>query len=86
LNETRRNFAAVNRFQINDSFAVSPDTFVFAGTIIEGEAKVGMTFEVPEAGHRRRAVVRAVEFADSAGGVALIGLCVHDENYPPGLR
>lgn len=79
-----RDFAAVNRFLIKDSFALHPD-FVFAGSLIEGQIKAGMVFEVPEAGHKWRVVVKAVEFLDKSDGEALIGLRVHNANYLHGL-
>ena len=75
----------MNRFAIEDSFAVEPDSFVFAGRVIEGRAQRGMVFEVPEAGHKWRVTVRAVEFIRKCGGDELTGLVVQDADYLPGL-
>ena len=75
----------MNRFAIEDSFAVEPDTFVFAGRVIEGRAKAGMFFDVPEAGHRWRVVIKSVEFIRKLGGDECIGLLVRDADYLPGL-
>ena len=52
----------MNQFKIEDSFALEPDKFVFAGTMVEGKVGRGMTFEVPEAGHKWKCTVRSVEF------------------------
>jgi translation elongation factor EF-Tu-like GTPase len=75
----------MNRFAIEDSFAIEPDRFVFAGRVIEGRAERGMVFEVPEAGHRWQVTVRAVEFIRKRGGDELTGLVVQDADYLPGL-
>jgi len=75
----------MNRFAIKDSFAVQPDRFVFAGTVLEGRVERGMLFEVLEAGHRWQLSVQSVEFIRKAGGSELIGLVVRDEHYLPGL-
>ena len=63
----------MNRFKIEDSFAVEPDMFVFAGAIIEGRVEKGMKFEVPEAGHKWEFVVRSVELIRKLGGMEMIG-------------
>lgn len=65
----------MNRFSIEESFAVEPDVFLFAGTVLEGRAGPGMKFEVPEAGHQLQFVVRSVERE-------LVGLTM--KNSPPG--
>ena len=52
----------MNKFRIDDSFRIDSVGFAFVGEIIEGSAAAGMTFEVPEAGHRWRVKVKAVEF------------------------
>jgi hypothetical protein len=75
----------MNRFALEDSFPLHPDTFVFAGRIVEGQAKAGMVFEVPEAGHRWRVIVKAVEFVRKRGGDELLGLLVQNTHYLPGL-
>ncbi len=75
----------MNRFVIEDSFAVEPDRFVFAGRVLEGRIERGMIFHVPEAGHRWRLSVQSVEFIRKAGGSELIGLVVKDDRYLPGL-
>ncbi len=75
----------MNRFAIENSFAIHPDRFVFAGRVLEGQAKPGMIFEVPEAGHKWRVAVRSVEFIRRSDGSQLIGLLVQDAGYLPGL-
>jgi hypothetical protein len=75
----------MNRFRIDDSFSVHSQGFAFIGEIIEGKVAAGMTFEVPEAGHRWRMQVKAVEFVLMAGGKEKIGLVVQDEGYLRGL-
>jgi hypothetical protein len=75
----------MNRFAIEDSFAVEPDTFVFAGRILEGRVGPGMVFEVPEAGHKWRVKVKSVEFVRKGAGNEQIGLLVQNANYLPGL-
>ena len=77
----------MNRFKIEDSFAVEPDMFVFAGEIVEGTARAGMKFRVPEAGHAWELLIRSVEFIRRAGGSEMIGLTVKnaDPAYLPGL-
>ena len=75
----------MNKFRIDDSFRIESRGFAFVGEIIEGSAAAGMTFDVPEAGHRWRVQVKAVEFVRMAGGKEKIGLVVHDDNYLPGL-
>jgi len=77
----------MNRFKIQDSFAVEPDMFVFAGQIVEGSAIAGMKFRVPEAGHAWELVIRSVEFIRKAGGGEMIGLTVRnaEPSYLPGL-
>jgi len=75
----------MNRFRIDDSFSIDSVGFAFVGEIIEGTATAGMTFEVPEAGHRWGMQVRAVEFVRMAGGKEKIGLVVHDDGYLRGL-
>lgn len=77
----------MNRFKIQDSFAIEPDLFVFAGEIIEGRAGQGMKFDVPEAGRKWRFVVHSIEFVRILGGSELIGLVVQNEkpSYLPGL-
>ena len=64
----------MNRFKIQDSFAVEPDMFVFAGQIVEGSAIAGMKFRVPEAGHAWELVIRSVEFIRKAGGGEMIAV------------
>ncbi len=44
-----------------------------------------MVFEVPEAGHRWRLKVKAVEFVRQAAGKDKIGLVVEDDRCLPGL-
>ncbi len=66
----------MNRFKIQDSFAVEPDTFVFAGEIVEGSARAGMRFRVPEAGHAWEVVIRSVEFIRKTGGEEVVGLTI----------
>jgi hypothetical protein len=75
----------MNRFHIDDSFRVDSVGFTFVGEIIEGSVAAGMTFEVPEAGHRWRVQVKAVEFVRMAGGKEKIGLVVEDDHYLRGL-
>lgn len=72
----------MNKFKIEDSFAIEPDRFVFAGTILQGEARRGMTFEVHEAGHRWKLTVKDISFIRKVGGTELIGLVV--DNAKPG--
>jgi hypothetical protein len=73
----------MTRFAIEDSFALDPDRFVFAGRVLEGRVEHGMIFDVPEAGHRWRLSVQSVEFLRKAGR-DLIGLVVRDDRYLPG--
>jgi hypothetical protein len=79
----------MNRFKIQDSYAnaVEPDRFVFEGELIEGSAKIGMKFRVPEAGHTWELLIRSIEFIPRAGGRQIIGLTVKnaDPGYFPGL-
>lgn len=75
----------MNRFRIDDSFGIDSVGFAFVGEIIEGNVAAGMTFEVPEAGHRWRVQVKAVEFVRMAGGKEKIGLVVEDDRYLRGL-
>ena len=75
----------MNRFAIEDSFAIEPDKFVFAGRVLEGRAEPRMVFEVPEAGHKWRVIIKAVEFVRKRGGDELLGLVVQDAHYLPGL-
>jgi hypothetical protein len=77
----------MNRFKIQDSFAVEPDMFVFAGEIVEGNVGKGMRFEVPEAGHQWQFVIRSVEFIRKAEGAEAIGLIVDNAkpSYFPGM-
>jgi len=75
----------MNRFHIKESFSIDPDFFVFAGSLIEGEAKAGMIFEVPVPGHKWRIVVKAIEFVDKRGGESFLGLRVQNANYLAGL-
>jgi hypothetical protein len=75
----------MNRFKIEDSFAVEPDMFVFAGAIVEGRAGQGMKFEVPEAGQKWEFVVGSVEFIRKVGGTETIGLVVRN-HHPSYLR
>jgi len=75
----------MNRFRIDDSFRIDSVGFAFVGEITEGSAAAGMTFEVPEAGHRWRMEVKAVEFVRMAGGKEKIGLVVEDGRYLRGL-
>ena len=69
----------MNQFRIEDSFAIQPDLFAFAGELVQGEARLGMSFEVPEAGHKWRFTIRSVEFIRKADGRELIGLMVDNE-------
>jgi hypothetical protein len=75
----------MNRFRIDDSFRIDSVGFAFVGEIVEGNAASGMTFEVPEAGHRWRLKVKSVEFVRLAGGEEKIGLIVEDDPYLAGL-
>ncbi len=70
------------RFRIDESFPVESFGFVFAGEIIEGTITPGMSFLIPEAGHRWRVVVRSIEHLRLKGGKEKIGLVV--ENPPTG--
>jgi hypothetical protein len=72
----------MTRFRIDDSFAIQSVGFVFAGTAIEGDVRSGMIFEIPEAGHRWKMIVKSVEIIRMAGGKEKIGLVV--ENPSPG--
>jgi hypothetical protein len=72
----------MNQFKIEDSFAIEPDLFVFAGSLVEGEAHRDMTIQVPEAGHKLTFTIRAVEFMHKAGGRELMALVVN--NTTPG--
>jgi hypothetical protein len=80
-------FAAMNQFKIEDSFVIEPNLFVFAGSILQGKASPGMTFEVPEAGHKWRVTIRFVEFIRTGNGSELLGLLVDNRKpgYLPGL-
>jgi hypothetical protein len=77
------------RFKIQDSYAdaVESNTFVFEGKVIEGGAKVGMTFRVPEAGHTWTFLIKSIRFIPRAGGGQLLGLEVKnvEPGYHPGL-
>jgi hypothetical protein len=77
----------MNRFRIQDSFAVEPDLFVFAGEIVEGNVRKGMRFEVSEAGHKWQFVIRSVEFIRKSGDVEMVGLTVENAMpaYLPGM-
>jgi hypothetical protein len=77
----------MNQFKIEDSFAIHPDLFVFAGTLVQGRAGRGMTFEVPEAGHKWALVVRDITFIRKKGGSEILGLVVDNPtpSYLPGL-
>jgi hypothetical protein len=66
----------MNRFKIQDSFAIEPDMFVFAGEMLQGRARAGMKFTVPEARHAWEFVVRSVECIRKAGGDEMVGLTV----------
>jgi hypothetical protein len=70
---------------MDDSFSIDSVGFAFIGEIIEGKVAAGMTFDVPEAGHRWRMQVKAVEFVRMAGGKEKIGLVVQDDRYLRGL-
>jgi hypothetical protein len=59
----------MNRFRIDDSFRIASVGFVFVGELVEGSAKAGMVFEVPEAGHRWHLVVKSVEFVRLKGAM-----------------
>ena len=76
----------MNQFKIEDSFAVEPDKFVFAGTMVEGKVGRGMTFEVPEAGDKWKCTVRSVEFVRKSDGTEILGLVVEKRKqaYLPG--
>lgn len=75
----------MNKFRIDDSFRITSVGFVFVGEVVQGSAKAGMRFEVPEAGHRWQLVVKAVEFILLKGVKEKIGLVVRDADYLPGL-
>jgi len=75
----------MNRFRIDDSFRITSVGFAFVGDVVEGSAKAGMLFDVPEAGHRWHLVVKSVEFVRLKGGKEKIGLVVQDADYPPRL-
>ena len=75
----------MNRFAIENSFGIQPDRFVFAGRVLEGQAKPGMIFEVPEAGHRWRVAIQSIEIIRKSDGTELTGLLVEDAGYLPGL-
>ena len=75
----------MNRFRIDDSFRITSVGFVFVGDVVQGSAKAGMLFEVPEAGHRWQLVVKSVQFVRLDGGKEKIGLVVQDADYLPGL-
>ncbi len=61
--------------------------FVFAGEVIEGSARAGMKFRVPEAGHAWELVIRSVELVRKTGGYCVLGLTVTNAkpSYLPGL-
>jgi hypothetical protein len=69
----------MNLFKIQDSFAIEPDMFVFAGEVVEGKACAGMKFSVPEAGHAWEFVIRSVEFICKPRGPEMVGLIVRNE-------
>lgn len=75
----------MNRFRIDDSFRITSVGFVFVGEVVQGSARQGMLFEVPEAGHRWQLVIKSVEFVRLKGGKEKIGLIVKDADYLPGL-
>lgn len=77
----------MSKFRIVNSFAIKPKgIFVFAGEVLEGTVAPGMVFEVPEAGHRWRFVVRSVEMINTEGG-NIVGLVIDDRTpgHLPGL-
>ena len=80
---------SLNRFKIEDSYPdpVKSDTFVFEGKVVEGGAKIGMTFRVPEAGHTRTFLIKSIRFIPRACAGLLLGLEVKngDPGYLPGL-
>lgn len=75
----------MNRFRIDESFRIESVGFVFMGEMVQGRAKAGMVFEVPEAGHRWPLTIKSVEFACLKDGREKIGLVVLDANCLPGL-
>lgn len=77
----------LTRFKIEDSFALEPDIFVFAGTVVEGRATPGMRFELPHTGRNRGFTVRSVEFIRKVDGTEMLGLVVTNEkpSYPAGM-
>ena len=77
----------MTRFRIDDSFAIKSVGFVFAGEILEGMIVPGMSFLVPEAGHRWKVVVKSVEHIRHTGGGEKMGLVVEDPTpgYLPGM-
>jgi molybdopterin-binding protein len=75
----------MNRFRIDESFKITSVGFVFVGEIVRGSVKAGMSFEVPEAGHRCQLAVKSVEFVRLKEGREKIGLVVQDDDYLPGL-
>ena len=77
-----------NHFKISDSFAIeAKKLFVFAGDVIEGVVKPGMTFQIHEAGHFWTLRVKSVELITKADGNVILGLIVEDgfPGYLPGL-
>jgi hypothetical protein len=77
----------MTRFRIDDSFTIDRVGFVFAGEILEGTIIPGMSFLVPECGHRWRVVVKSIESILLTGGGEKVGLVVEnpETGYLPGL-
>ncbi|MHB0955202.1 MAG: hypothetical protein ACYC6N_28950 [Pirellulaceae bacterium] len=75
------------RFRIDDSLPTGSVGCVFAAEILEGEISSGMSFSVPEAGHKWRFVVKSIEQIRLIGGGEKVGLVVENPTtgYLPGL-
>ncbi|HUT14024.1 MAG TPA: hypothetical protein VMY42_26285 [Thermoguttaceae bacterium] len=70
-----------NRFRIEDSFPIeAKKAFVFAGDVIDGTVAPGMSFDVPEAGHRWTLRVVSVERISKSDGSVCVGLVVNDRS------
>jgi hypothetical protein len=79
----------MSRFKIHYSYShvLEPGRFVFEGELVEGSAKAGMKFRVPEAGHTGELLILSIEFIPRAGGRQIMGLTVKNTapGYLPGL-
>jgi hypothetical protein len=74
----------MNTFLVRESFPIAAKMlFVFVGDVLSGNVQAGMTFEVPEAGHRWPLVVKAVEMAQTVHG-AKVALVVDDAQSDSG--